>query len=288
MTEQHAPAANAEMQRYWNEVAGPRWVGRQEAQEARNVEMLEQLLAAAAPDAGECVLDIGCGTGVTTVPYARAVGPAGRVTGADISRPMLDAARRRVDQVGLTNVELILADAQVHAFAPQSYDLLTSRLGVMFFADPAAAFGNLIQALRRGGRLVMAVWATIDENTHWKIPFEIAVRHLGPPAPVPPRAPGPHAFGDRDYLRGILDKAGFAAVAIEPRHFHVRGDTPADMAEHAAQFGLVQRLIDEKQASEATRQAIVRDLEAAFAPYATGEGVRLPATFLLTSARRPA
>src|SRR6187551_704418 len=108
MTEQDAPTANAAMQRYWNEVAGPRWVGRQEAQEARNVEMLDQLLAATAPAPGERVLDIGCGTGVTTAPYAQAVGPSGHVTGADISRPMLDAARRRVDEAGLTNVELIL------------------------------------------------------------------------------------------------------------------------------------------------------------------------------------
>jgi SAM-dependent methyltransferase len=287
MTIQEALAANAAMRRYWNEVAGPRWVGRQEAQEARNVEMLEQLLAAAAPAPGERVLDVGCGTGVTTVPYAQAVGPSGHVTGADISRPMLDAARRRVDERGLKNVELILADAQVHRFAPVSFDLLTSRLGVMFFADPLAAFGNLIGALKPGGRLVMAVWATIDENTHWKIPFEIAVHHLGAPALQPPHAPGPHAFGDREYLRGILDAAGFNATAIEPRQFHVRGDTPADMAEHAAQFGLVQRLIDEKHAGEAARLAIVSDIQTAFAPYATSEGVRLPATFLLVSARRP-
>jgi len=281
------PAANAAMQRYWNEVAGPRWVGRQDVQEARNVEMAVQLLQAAAAQPGERVLDIGVGTGVTTVPYAQAVGPSGHVTGADISRPMLDAARRRVDEAGLKNVELILTDAQVHAFEPASYDLLTSRLGVMFFADPVAAFRNLIRALRPGGRLVMAVWATIDENTHWKIPFEIAVRHLGPPTPQPPHAPGPHAFGDRDYLRGILDAAGFAEIAIEKRDFEVRGDTPAGMAEHASQFGLVQRLLDEKQAGEAARLAIIRDIEAAFARYATSEGVRLPATFLLVTARRP-
>ena len=200
---------------------------------------------------------------------------------------MLDAARRRVATHGLTNVELMLTDAQVHPFEPDSYDLLTSRLGVMFFADPVAAFRNLIRALRPGGRLVMAVWATIDENTHWKIPFEIAVRHLGPPAPQPPHAPGPHAFGDRDYLRGILDAAGFAAIAIEPRRFQVRGDTPAAMAEHAAQFGAGAAADRRKTSGRGGAPRDRRDIEAAFARYVTGEGVRLPATFLLVSARRP-
>src|SRR5579862_8020281 len=121
-------ASNAAMGRYWNEVAGPRWVGRQAAQEARNAEMLELLLAAAQTKPGEHVLDIGCGTGVTTLPYALAVGSSGHVTGADISRPMLDAAEQRMADNGVKNVTLLLADAQVHAFPPASFDLLTSRM----------------------------------------------------------------------------------------------------------------------------------------------------------------
>ncbi|HTV87965.1 MAG TPA: methyltransferase domain-containing protein [Stellaceae bacterium] len=279
--------ANAVMGRYWNEVAGPRWIGRQAAQEARNVEMLELLLAAARATPGERVLDVGCGTGVTTLPYAEAVGPTGHVTGVDIAQPMLDAARKRIDAAGLRNVTLLLADAQVHAFAPTSVDLLTSRLGVMFFADPVAAFRNLIVALRPGGRLVIAVWAPLAENIHWKIPFDIAVKHLGAPAPQPAHAPGPHAFGDRDYLAGILQSAGFADIAIEPKRFHIRGDTAAGMAEHVGLFGAVQRLMDEKGADDAARRAIISETETAFAAYATADGVRLPATFLLATSRQP-
>jgi SAM-dependent methyltransferase len=280
--------ANAAMRRYWNEVAGPRWVGRQAMQEARNVEMLRLLLEAARPQPGERVLDIGCGTGVTTEPYARAVGPGGHVTGVDISQPMLDAARARIDQAGLANVALLLADAQVHPFPPASFDLVTSRCGVMFFADPTAAFRNLLAALKPRSRLCIAVWATMAENTHWKIPFDIAVRRLGPPAPVSPHAPGPHVFGDRDYLRQCLAGGGFADIGIAAKDFHIHGETTAVAAEHVALFGAVQRLMDEKQADDAARQAIVKETEAAFAAYRTPEGVRLPATFLLVTAKRPA
>jgi SAM-dependent methyltransferase len=281
-----AESANATMRRYWNEVAGPRWVGRQGAQEARNVEMLTMLLQAAAARPGEQVLDIGCGTGVTTEPFARAVAPGGHVTGVDISQPMLDAARRRMAERGITNVTLLLADAQVHALPAAAFDLLTSRCGLMFFADPTAAFKNLLGALRPGGRLCAAVWANLAENTHWKIPFEIAVRHLGPPAPAPRHAPGPHVFGDRDYLRAVLSGAGFADIAIEERQFHLHGDTPAVLAEHVGMFGAVQRLMDEKGADAATRQAIVKETETAFTAFAGEGGVRLPATFLLIRGRR--
>lgn len=278
--------ANEAMSRYWNQVAGPRWVQRQAVQETRNAEMLAQLLAAAQAKSGERVLDIGCGTGVTTEPYAEAVGPQGHVTAVDIAQPMLDAARQRIEARGLGNVTLLLADAQVHEFAPGACDLLTSRLGVMFFADPPAAFHNLFKALRPGGRLCMAVWATVAESLQQSLPIEIAIRHLGPAAEASPHAPGPNAYGDRDYLRGILAGAGFAAVAIEPRRFHVHGDTAANSAEHASQMGAVQRLMDERNADAATRAAIVNGITAAFAPYETAQGLRLPATFLLVTARK--
>jgi SAM-dependent methyltransferase len=283
-----ADNANAAMRRYWNEVAGPRWVGLGGAQEARNVEVAAQLLEAAAASPGELVLDVGCGTGATLIPFAAAVGPHGHATGVDIAAPMLARARERVAEQGLTNVTLLQADAQVHGFAPASFDLVTSRFGVMFFADPRAAFANLCGALRPGGRLVMAVWASVAENVHRKIPLEIAVRHLGPPAPQPPHAPDAQVFSDRDYFRSILAAAGFADIGIEPRSFHVIGASAAGMAEHVVLFGAIQRLLDEKHADAAIRQAIVKETAAGFAAYAAPNGeIRLPGTFLLATARRP-
>ena len=282
-------AANAAMRRHWNEVAGPRWVRRADLQEARNIEVADLLLREARPVAGEHVLDIGCGPGATAFPFAAAVGPSGHVTGADISEPMLGLLRQRIAERGIGNITPLLADAQTHAFAPASFDLLISRFGVMFFADPVAAFRNLIGALRPGGRLCMAVWAPLADNMHWKIPFDIAVARLGPPAPADPRAPGPLAFSDTGYFRGIIETAGFADIAVTPKPFGVIGRSAKDEAEVAAERGPSGRLLDEKKPDDATRRALGAEFEAAFAAHAATDGsFRLPGTVLLATARRPA
>jgi SAM-dependent methyltransferase len=281
--------ANAAMRRYWNEVAGPRWVQRAEIQEARNIEVAQILLREAKAQPGERVLDVGCGPGATAIPLAAAVGRSGHVTGVDIAEPMLGLLRQRVAERGITNLTPLLADAQTHPFTPASFDLLTSRFGVMFFADHLAAFTNLGKALRPGGRLCMAVWAGIDDNMHWQIPFEIALRHVGPPKPQPPHAPGPMAMRDPDYVQRVLGGAGFTDIAVEPTRFHVIGKSAASEAEHAGALGPSGRLLDEKEADEATRRAVVKETEAAFVAYAGGQGeIRLPGTFLLLRARRPA
>ena len=128
--------ANAAQHEYWNKVAGPRWVGLAGFVERRVEAVNDLLLARSEVAPGERVLEAGCGTGAATVPFAEAVGGRGHVVGVDISEPMLAEARKRFAESGLRNVTLLQADAQTHRFEPYSFDLITSRFGVMFFADP--------------------------------------------------------------------------------------------------------------------------------------------------------
>src|SRR5712671_7909828 len=280
-------AANAAQQEYWNTVAGPRWVGLGGFVERRVRAVNDLLLARSAVAPGEKVLEIGCGTGAATVPFAEAVGERGEVVGIDISEPMLAGARNRIAESGLRNVSLLQADAQTHRFEPDSFDLITSRFGVMFFADPVAAFTNLLPAVRPGGRLCFACWAALKDNRHWLIPYEVIVRHLGPPAPKPPRAPGPMAFSDPDYVRSFLRSAGFAAIEIHRETPDVFASTPQEEAEHACIMGPSGRLIDEKRPDDATRQTIRREIEDAFAAHLRDGNTRLPSTVFLVTAHRP-
>lgn len=149
--------ANDAQRRYWNEVAGPRWVAGQGFRERRNQESLALLLDRLRLAGGEHVLEIGCGTAAVTLPLARAVGEDGRVVAVDISEPMLKAARQRIEESGLRNITLLTGDAQSFAFEPAGFDVATSRMGVMFFAEPATAFRNIRGALKTDGRLVWPV-----------------------------------------------------------------------------------------------------------------------------------
>jgi len=286
---EEAVDANAAMRRYWNNVAGPRWAAAPGSRERRNRESLELLLGRLELRGGENVLEIGCGAGALTLPLAAAVGDRGRVVAVDISEPMLAVARQRVGERGLANVTLHLGDAQVFALERATFDVATSRMGVMFFADPVAAFRNIGAALKPGGRLVFACWGPLSENRHWLVAYDLAVRHLGPPAPKPAHEPGPMAFADPGYIRGILDTAGFAEINVERAHPTITGGTPAEEARQALAMGPTARLIDEKNPDEVTRQALARDLEAAFAAVAdSGSGeIRLPGTIFLVAARRP-
>jgi SAM-dependent methyltransferase len=159
-------------------------------------------------------------------------------------------------------------------------------MGVMFFADPTAAFRNIGGALRPGGRLLFACWAPLAENRHWLISYDVALRHLGPPAPPLAHDPGPLAFGDPDYIRRVLAAAGFAEITVERAHPTIIGGNPEEEARQALMMGPTARLIEEKKPSEATRQTIACEIEAAFAAEASSGPIRLPATIFLVAARR--
>src|SRR5262249_54278133 len=230
---------------------------------------------------------IGCGTGAATILFAEAADERGRVVGVDISEPMLASARQRISESGLRNIELLQADAQVHHFEPGRFDLIASRFGVMFFADPVAAFRTVFPAAGGGGRLCLACWGPLEDNKHWLLPYEVVLRHLGPPAPKPPHMPGPLAFSDPGYVRSILETAGFAEVEIRRETPAIIGSTPEEETEHACIIAPAGRLIDEKKPDEVMRERIRTEMIEAYATYAGGKSMLLPSTVFIVTAERP-
>jgi SAM-dependent methyltransferase len=271
--------ANEAQREYWNTGPGQRWVTLQAAFDRSFQNMTALLLGRSGIRAGEGVLDVGCGSGASTLEAGRRVGAQGRVLGVDVSEPLLDLARERTARSGLNNVDFVLADAQTHGFAPGRFDLILSRFGVMFFDAPETAFRNLRAALRPDGRICFVCWAGLEANPWFKMPLAAGVGRLGPPKAQPARAPGPLAFSDPQYLRDVLEGAGWSRIDVdEQRPWLVGHPTVEEEAAFAAAAGPLARLIAEKKPEAGVREEIVHGIAEAFRPFATEQGGRIPST----------
>src|SRR5271168_1801894 len=207
-------ADNSAQSEYWNSSAGQRWTDHQEHQDQVLRPVSDRLIAVAAPKPGDRVIDVGCGCGATTIDFAARVSPGGEVLGLDVSEPMLARARERAPQSQPIRFER--ADATVYDFEPNGADLVASRFGVMFFADPARSFANLRRGLKPGGRLAFACWREARQNPWLILPLREATKHAPPLPETNPEDPGPFAFASEARVRGILGDAGFADIVLTP------------------------------------------------------------------------
>ena len=286
MSEAAIHAGNTAQAEYWNGVAGQRWRDRQDQQDEVLKPVSDRLIATADPKPGEKVIDVGCGCGATTIDFAMRVAPGGEVLGLDISELMLARARERVPP-GLP-ARFVLADATVHQTAPNWADLIVSRFGVMFFADPALSFANLRRGLRPGGRLAFACWREARQNPWMIAPLREAAKHAPPLPDMGPEDPGPFAFADEARVRRILSEAGFVDIVVAPQDLDLdiaigRGLDAA--VEGALAIGPTSRMLDGQ--SEAVRAAAAADIRAALAARMVGDSVPLGAAIWIVTGRNP-
>ena len=272
---------NADQIAYWNETAGPTWVAMQDALDQELAPLGLKAMEALGPREGERVLDVGCGCGATTLELARRVGAGGAVIGADISTPMLAVATARARKAGLAQARFLEADAQVHPFEP--VDGVFSRFGVMFFADPIAAFANLRRALRPGGRLAFVCWRAMADNPWMTVPMAAALPLLPAPPPVPaPGAPGPFALADRSRIEDILGGAGFSRIAVEPNDQKIGwGDLEISTATVMRIGPLGAAVREHPELGDRVASAV----RSALAPYASPNGVLLDSATWIANAR---
>ncbi|WBB59795.1 methyltransferase domain-containing protein [Streptomyces sp. WMMC500] len=270
----------------WDGATGDHWVAYEEKYNAAMFRYGERLFAGAGVRPDDRVLDVGCGCGQTTRVAAR-LAAEGSVHGVDLSAAMLARARERAAEEGVGNVRFEQADAQVHDFDAGAYDLAISRNGVMFFADPVAAFANVRRALRPAGRLVFVCWRAPEESAYSLVPRAALGRYVTVPGPPGADEPGPNSLADPDRVRDVLGRAGLADVQLEPE------DEPmyvgADLDE-AVDFVLNRQSLREPMAEldAATTAKATEELREALASYVTPEGVLLRSPAWLVTAHAPA
>ncbi|WGS02326.1 methyltransferase domain-containing protein [Bradyrhizobium sp. ISRA443] len=275
---------NADQIAYWNGPGGQRWAARQAAQDIVLKPVLDLLVDRAKPTAGERVLDVGCGSGASTNALANKVGPSGHVFGVDVSGPMLERARQSTPQDA--PVDYALADATVYPFDPASFDLLTSRFGVMFFAEPAVSFANLRKALKRSARLAFACWKEPRENPFFMTSLQAVYKHVPKLPQLGPEDPGPFSFASEARVNRILGEAGFSGIAMEPCRLEL------DVAIGRGLDAAVQGALEIGPASRAleghpddVRAAAITSIREALTPFAKGDSVLLPAAIWIVTAR---
>src|SRR5258708_30817909 len=203
---------NADQIAFWNGPGGRHWADRQQTQDIVLAPVSEILIDRAKVKAGERIVDVGCGCGATTIALAQKVGPAGRVFGIDISTPML-ARARQIAPAGLP-ADFVLGDATVYPFQPASFDLLVSRFGVMFFAEPALSFANIRRALRPSARLAFACWREPRENPWMMAPLQAAYQHVPKRPQLAPDSPSPFSFASAQRVTSLMGQAGLRGIEL--------------------------------------------------------------------------
>ena len=279
------PNENDEQSAFWEELA-PDWLASLEHTELVSAPFGAGALSRLSLQAGQRVLDIGCGAGSTTLEIARRVGDSGHVLGLDIAPAMVAAASGFASAQKIANVTFSVADAQVEPFEPASFDAAYSRFGVMFFADPKAAFANIRAALRPGGVLAFACWENIFANEWMLVPGSAVVSVTGSLPPMPgPGEPGPFSLSDRAQIESLLHDAGFGDVEVTSQaETIVMGDEEVESLELLSRrVGPVREAL--RTADAATAARIKSAVRTAILDRAVDGVVSLAATAFIVSAR---
>ncbi|MGH8025696.1 MAG: class I SAM-dependent methyltransferase [Pseudoxanthomonas sp.] len=265
----------------WNGPAGRAWVANQRLLDPLFAPFEALLASDEMLGTATRVLDVGCGTGATTLAIARRLGAQGACVGIDLSEPMAAVARTRAEQEH-SRAHFLAADAQTHAFERADFDLIVSRFGVMFFDDPVLAFANLRRAAREDARLTFIAWRSASENP-FMTAAERAAAPLLPTLPVrQPDAPGQFAFADPDRVRAVLAESGWSDIDIRP--IDVACAMPeSDLIPYLTWLGPVGLLL--QTADKCMRALVIDTLRAAFSPYVQGGEVRFDAACWRVSAR---
>lgn len=262
-----------------DEVRVRAWAEVREPLELQLAPLGQRALKALAARAGENILDIGCGGGTTALELARAVAPDGTVVAIDVSAAVLAFAQRAATRC--PRVRFVQADAAIFPFEPASFDGAFSRFGVMFFANPTAAFINIRRSLRPNGRLAFVCWRALEENLLDILPLRAASSHLPPQPAFDPDAPGPFAFADPDRVSRILEGAGFEKVEITAHDEKVGSGDLDTMLAVCTRVGALGKVLRE---NPELRIAALPAVRSALAPHDGPDGPRLnAATWVVTA-----
>ncbi|HVF78100.1 MAG TPA: class I SAM-dependent methyltransferase [Solirubrobacteraceae bacterium] len=272
------------MRSMWSAVA-PAWSEHADFLEARHADSTAQILALAAPQRGERVLDLACGPGGIGLAAAKLVAP-GEAVLSDVAAEMIAIAAQRATDQGIDNVSTCVLDLQCIEQPDESYDVVLCREGLMFVPEPAAALREVRRILRPGGRAAFAVWGPRERNPWMSLIFDAVAAQLGRPVP-PPGVPGPFSLEDAGRVAELMRDAGLENVEVRDVPVPLQSASFDDWwSRTSALAGPLSQILARMPA--ATKEALVADLRERTAPYRVGDGLEFPGVTLLATGGRAA
>ena len=278
---------NKKQREFWSGKGGDVWVEKQNAMDV----MLEPLGVAALSklpeDLGEHILDIGCGCGSTTLSIAGNLSKNSKITGVDISAPMLDQARKLAAEKNLTNADFQVMDIQTELKKENIYSAAYSRFGVMFFEAPVPAFKNIYRSLQQGAKFSFVCWQSPQLNPWQALSIQVIKKFVDLPSPLP-RSPGPFAFAEKDYLESIMVDSGFKDIAIESHEQQITMFVGKSLQEASNDYLSINPVVTAmlEESSPEVKDDISSALQELFKEYSDGNGLHFPsATWLVTASK---
>ena len=240
---------NNEQYDYWNKGIGQKWVKEDNSLNERFSILTKEFFSRASINKNDKVLDVGCGGGITSFEASKIVGKYGYVLGADISKILLDLAKKNFSSI--KNLEFKYCDVQNYNFKKNIFSKVISRFGVMFFENPILAFKNIYNTIQDGGSLHFVCWTNVMENEFFTAAANIIIKHLNKEFPKVTRSPGPFAFSEEKYIKQILDSSGFKNIKVDKVYTSLStNDDAAKDGELLLKIGLAGRLLSEENLSE--------------------------------------
>ena len=240
---------NDEQYEFWNKGIGQKWVKEDNSLNERFAILTKEFFSRVNIKKSDKVLDIGCGGGITSFEASKIVGKYGYVLGADISKILLDLAKKNFSSI--KNLEFKYCDVQNYNFKKNIFSKVISRFGVMFFENPIVAFKNIYNSIQDGGSLHFVCWTNVMENEFFTAAANIIIKHLNKEFPKVTRSPGPFAFSEEKYIKQILDSSGFKNIKVDKVYTSLStNDDAAKDGELLFKIGLAGRLLSEENLSE--------------------------------------
>ena len=278
---------NKKQRDFWSGKGGDIWVEKQNAMDVMLEPLGNAALAKLPKNLGRHVIDIGCGCGSTTLSIAEQLNESAKITGVDISEPMLDQAKKVASEKNLSNVDFQVMDIQTELDIEGKYSAAFSRFGVMFFENPVIAFKNINRSLKEEANFSFVCWQSPKLNPWQSLSIQVIKQFVDLPSP-PERSPGPFAFADADYLKSIMTDSGFKNINLESHEQQVTMFTGKSLEQASNDYLSINPVVTEmlKEAPESIKENISSSLQNLFKEYSNGNGLHFPSATWLVTARK--